>query len=64
MTTDTLLSTKQVAEYLNVDNLSVRTYIKNGWLKAHKLGNGKNGVWRIKNSDLQEFINCNSNIGE
>lgn len=48
---DGLLSVKQVAFILKVHPLSVRRYIKQGRLKAVKIG----GNVRIRDKDLQEF---------
>lgn len=48
---DGLLSVKQVAFMLKVHPLSVRRYIKQGRLKAVKVG----GNVRIRDTDLQEF---------
>jgi len=55
-----LLTTKQVAEILQVNIEIVYRYIKAGKLKAFKLGRNGNNThrhWRIKGEDLQEFIN-------
>jgi excisionase family DNA binding protein len=48
---DGLLSVKQVAFILKVHPLSVRRYIKQGRLKAVKVG----GNVRVRDKDLQEF---------
>lgn len=48
---DGLLSVKQVAYILKVHPLSVRRYIKQGRLKAVKVG----GNVRVRDKDLQEF---------
>lgn len=65
---DKPMTTAEVAEYLSVNEWTVRLYINQGVLKAHKLGNGtgKKGSkrrWRVWRSDLIEFINRNSNQG-
>lgn len=47
-----LLTTNQVAEILQVTKRTIFRYIKNGKLKAVKIGQ-----WRIKKEDLDKFIN-------
>jgi len=54
---DKLLTIKEVAEYLRVSERSVLRYIEAGRLKAIKVG-----WWRVKQSDLESFLNKNSNI--
>jgi len=55
---DKILTVKQVAEYLGVKIDTVYLYIKNKKLKAFKLARtSSHSHWRIKESDLQEFIN-------
>jgi len=44
---------KEVAELLKVSDGGVRKCLKTGKLKGIKLGR----IWRIKKSDLEEFIN-------
>ena len=59
MTEDNILLTaNEVAAYLGVHINTVWKYIKNGQLKAFKLGgNGKsNRRWRIYRDDLEAFI--------
>ena len=46
-----LLTIKQVAEILQVSERTVFRYIKDGKLKATKIGQ-----WRIKKEDLDKFI--------
>jgi len=48
---DNLFSVRQVAFILKVHHLTIRRYIKEGKLKAVKLG----GNVRVKESDLNEF---------
>lgn len=55
--TDKLLTIEEVAEILRVSTRSVTRYIESGKLKASKIG-----VWRIKESDLQEFLDKTSNL--
>ncbi len=44
---------KEVAELLKVSDGGVRKWLKTGKLKGIKLGR----IWRIKKSDLDEFVN-------
>ena len=53
---DKLLTIEEVAEILRVSSRSVNRYIESGRLKASKLG-----VWRIKQSDLDRFLEETSN---
>ena len=53
---DKLLTIKEVAKYLRVSERSVNRYIESGRLKASKIGQ-----WRIKESNLEEFLNKYSN---
>lgn len=62
------LNTAEVAEFLQVNEWTVRVYITSGLLKAHKIGNGtgKRGSrrrWRIWKHDLIDFINKSPNTG-
>jgi len=54
---DKLLTIKEVAEILRVSERSVNRYIESKKLKASKIGQ-----WRIKQSDLDEFLEKNLNI--
>lgn len=54
---DKLLTIEEVAEILRVSSRSVNRYIESGRLKASKLG-----VWRIKRSDLDKFLEETSNV--
>ena len=47
------LSPEKVAEVLDVNPATVRTWLREGTLKGHKLA-GR--VWRIKESDLKRFV--------
>jgi len=51
-----LLTIEEVAKILRVSTRSVNRYIEAGKLKASKIG-----VWRIKQSDLDNFLNITSN---
>lgn len=54
--TDKLLNIEEVAEVLRVSTRSVIRYIESGKLKASKIG-----VWRIKQSDVDVFLENTSN---
>ena len=51
-TLPTLFTLDQTAEVLQVSTKTIRRWIKNGDLIAHRLG----GQWRISETDLQSFI--------
>lgn len=59
MTKDKLLTIKEIAEILRVSERSVNRYIEAGKLKASKIGQ-----WRIKQSDLDKFLDKYSNINK
>jgi len=52
-----LLTAEEVAAILRVSYRTVVRYIESGRLRASKIG-----VWRIKQSDLDAFLNDTSNI--
>ncbi len=52
-----LFTIEEVAEILRVSTRSVTRYIESGKLKASKIG-----MWRIKQSDLDSFLEKTSNI--
>ncbi len=54
---DKLLTIKEVAKFLRVSERSVNRYIEAGKLKASKIGQ-----WRIKQSNLEKFLEDNLNI--
>ena len=53
-----LLTVSQVAEYLQISEKTVRRLIANGEIKASKVG-GRS--WRIKKSDIEQYLNANTN---
>ena len=65
---DKPLTVNEAAEFLSVHPHNVRKYIKVGYLRAHRLGNGSGTSsrrsWRIWKHDLIEFINRSSNVKE
>jgi len=56
---DKLLTIKEVAKILRVSKRSVNRYIEAGKLKASKIGQ-----WRIKQSDLDIFLDKSSNVSK
>ena len=54
---DKLLTIREVAKILRVSERSVNRYIEAGRLRAFKIGQ-----WRIRQSDLEEFLNKTKNI--
>lgn len=54
---DKLFTIEEVAEILRVSGRSVTRYIESGKLKASKIG-----VWRIKQADLDFFLEETSNV--
>lgn len=54
-----LLSPEQAAEQLGVTPNTVRTWLRDGSLKGIKLGKK---IWRIKESELLDFINRETKI--
>lgn len=54
-----LFTIQEVAEILRVSGRSVTRYIESGKLKASKIG-----VWRIKESDLNAFLETTSNANK
>ena len=51
-----LFTLKETAKILRVSERTIMRYLKSGELKASKLGQ-----WRIKESDLEKFLNKSSN---
>ncbi|MFA5686416.1 MAG: helix-turn-helix domain-containing protein [Candidatus Paceibacterota bacterium] len=56
---DKLFTIEEVAELLRVSTRTVTRYIETGKLKASKIG-----AWRIKETDLKEFLEQTSNINK
>lgn len=57
MSDDKLLNIEEVATVLRVSTRTVVRYIEHRRLKASKIG-----VWRIKESDIQRFLEESSNV--
>ena len=53
-----LYSVKEVADILDMNPETIKRYIHKKELKAYKIGR----EWRIKESDLKEFLFKESNI--
>lgn len=53
---DKLLTIEETAEILRVSARTIIRYIESGKLKASKIG-----VWRIKEADLNKFLEETSN---
>lgn len=54
---DKLFTIGEAAKILRVSGRTINRYIESGKLKASKIG-----VWRIKQSDLNTFLEKTSNI--
>jgi excisionase family DNA binding protein len=52
-----ILSVDETADYLGVQRLFVIKAIKEGKLKASKLGK----LWKIQRKDIQEYLDNNKN---
>lgn len=53
----TLYTIERISEILKVTKRTIYNYIKSGDLKAVKIGK----YWRVKHSDLEEFVNTGTN---
>ena len=52
-----ILTTQETAKRLGVSKISVRTYIRKGFLKAYKYPKRyKQGHWHIFEKDLENFM--------
>lgn len=51
-----LLTAPQVAELLHIHINTVYRYLETGILKGYKLGNLRSSRWRVKEQDLNKFI--------
>lgn len=59
-----VLNSTEAAEFLNINPYTLRRYIREGKIKAHKLSKDKlKGKWRIWKSDLIKFLNEDNNNG-
>lgn len=57
MAEDKLLTMQEAADFLRVSTRSIFRYIKDRRLRASNIGR-----WRIKQSDLEKFLNKSSNV--
>ena len=62
MAEERLLTVTEVADFLHVDDQTVRRWIRDGRLAAHRFG-GKAG-YRIQRADLQDFLARTRDGGE
>lgn len=46
----------EVAKYLRVHERTVDRWIQGGVIKGYKLGTGKTAVWRIRKSEVENFL--------
>lgn len=58
MTGDRMLTVKETADRLSVHPNTVFAWLKRGELKGYRLGG-----WRIRESDLEQFIQAHANTG-
>ncbi len=52
MTVDQMLTIQQVTDRLQIADETVYRYIRQGKLKAVRVG----GLWRVRESDLERFL--------
>jgi excisionase family DNA binding protein len=50
------LTRKEVAKYFRVHERTVERWIRDGLLKAYKLGKGKTALLRIPKSEVKKFL--------
>lgn len=55
-----LLTVQEVAQRLNLTYETVRRYVHDGRLKGVKFGN--RGGWRIRERDLEAFLEANNDL--
>ena len=53
---DSMLTTKQVADYLKVHEMTIYRWAKKGYLPMVKIG----GRWRVRKEALEEFLTANA----
>ena len=49
-----LLTVKELSKYLNLTEVTVYKYVKEGKIPAHKVGSR----WRINKDKIDELMNC------
>jgi len=57
MAKDKLLTLREAADHLRVSERSLYRYIRDGKIRATKIG-----YWRISEKDIDDFIQQNSNL--
>jgi excisionase family DNA binding protein len=57
---ESLLTVKQVADYLKIDKFTVYRLIVQGKLPAYKVG----GQWRLNRKMLERWLRQNLNVGQ
>ena len=55
---DELLTVSETAKYMKLSEKTIRRLIQDERLTASKVGNR---TWRIKTSDIEEYIQANTN---
>jgi excisionase family DNA binding protein len=63
MTDERMYSVREVTERLGVHENTVLRWLKGGQLRGIRLG-GKRAGWRIRQSDLERFIDQRANVPE
>ncbi len=56
-----LLTTREVAEYLGYHIDTVLEWLREGSIKGHKSGSGRNCRWRVRPQDLDSWLRARSN---
>lgn len=54
-----LLTLDEAADKLQIDRETIRSYLQTGKLKGHKIAGW---MWRIKETDLEAFVEENTNV--
>ena len=57
------LTINEAAEFLSVTPHQMRAWVRQGVIKAFRLGDDNKGHWRIMKADLMEYINKGMNNG-
>ena len=55
------LTNDEVAKILRVHSRTVDRWLKRGMLKGYKLGSGKTALWRISQTEVQNFLKKHKN---
>ena len=54
------LTVREVAQILRVSDSTIRNYIKQGLIKAIKLGNNRRATVRVPKSEVEKFYGASS----